>query len=123
MSDITVHLLNQMDYQQIRNKRIENASVLTKGLKKMGVNVLMDFNKCQVPLFVPISIQKRDVLRKLLRKNNVFCPVHWPRCVETASLNQRLYETELSLVIDQRYDKKDMTKILNLIIDFRNGTR
>ena len=50
-------------------------------------------------------------------KNNVFTPVHWP--YESDILNgqkkNKLYETELSLICDQRYSMDDMKRQVKVL--------
>lgn len=115
ISDVTIQLLNKINFELVRKKRVENANLVIDGIKKFGVSSLIKFEKGQTPLFVPVSLQNRDHVRKELQNNNIFCPVHWPRCKETHSLNQKLYDTELSLLIDQRYNTEDINKMLVVI--------
>ena len=50
-------------------------------------------------------------------KNNIFTPVHWP--YESENLNgfieNQLYETELSLICDQRYSLNDMNRQIEVL--------
>ncbi|MBU1370220.1 MAG: hypothetical protein KJ754_06055 [Bacteroidetes bacterium] len=123
ISDITINILSKLDFSSIKNKRVENADFLMEGLVKLGVNLLMNFNKGQVPLFVPIILKNRDAIRKELMENKIYCPIHWPRCKETGSLNQKLYNDELSLVIDQRYSKNEMGKLLSILTKCLNNEK
>jgi hypothetical protein len=123
ITDITTRILSKLDFSSIRNKRIENSNFLMKGLLKLGVSSILNFKKNQVPLFVPVILKNRDAIRKELVDNNIYCPVHWPRCKETSSLNQKLYDEELSLLIDQRYTKNDMGKILSVLTKCLNDEK
>ena len=51
-----------------------------------------------------------------LKERNIFLPVHWPR-VESIAHTNRLYDTELSLVIDQRYSIFDMKRMIGALND------
>ncbi len=84
--------------------------MLHEGLKKLGVKHL--FNVGKTPLFIPIMVDNRNIIRRALFSENIFVPIHWPN--EDASLqgNNELYEVELSLICDQRYDQGDMERIL-----------
>lgn len=67
-----------------------------------------------VPMFVPIFLENRNEMRKKLMKNNIFCPVHWPFNASEEDKNS-LYDTELSLVCDQRYSSNDMENIVKVL--------
>lgn len=123
ITDITIHILSKLDFSSIRNKRIENATFLMEGLLELGVNSILNFKKGQVPLFVPVILKNRDIILNELMDNKIYCPVHWPRCKETASINQKLYDEELSLVIDQRYNKNDVSKILIVLARILNNEK
>lgn len=49
--------------------------------------------------------------------NNIFTPVHWP--YESNKLNgtikNPLYETEISLICDQRYSLEDMKRQIEVL--------
>ena len=60
--------------------------------------------------------EKRDVLRKYLIENKIYLPVHWP---QEEKINN-IFENELSLICDQRYDKSQIEEYIDLVIDFLN---
>lgn len=108
----------------IKNKRRENAKTIFSffsGLKLCEPVFPFLPDDC-VPLTVPILVAdgKRDSLRAFLREHGIFCPVHWPlndiQQAESGAL--RLYEEELSLVCDQRYNIPDMTRMMEMIIQW-----
>jgi hypothetical protein len=115
ISDITITILNDLDFTSIRQRRIENSQYLIDGLQKLGISPILDFKNNSVPLFVPVFFNNRDHLRHELRKNGIYSPAHWPKCEEVTHLDKKLYRDELSLVIDQRYTKRHMNKILSII--------
>ena len=47
--------------------------------------------------------------------HDVFCPVHWPLDGLDVKKGKEMAELELSLVVDQRYDEKDMDTIVHLL--------
>jgi hypothetical protein len=115
ISDITINILNDIDFAAIRQRRIENSQYLIQGLLKLGITPILDFKNNSVPLFVPVFFNNRDHLRHELRKHGVFSPAHWPKCEEVTHLDKRLYRDEMSIVIDQRYTKRHMNKILSIL--------
>lgn len=116
-----IALAKQLDVTLIRERRRANAARLLQSLADIAV--FPELGKQDCPLFVPVCLPKeeRDALRKALISQAVYCPVHWPRSVyHTAGTETcKLYETELSLVCDQRYTVEDMERIIEIVQAFR----
>lgn len=113
--------LANTDFLQLRKKRRQNAEVLIKGINNI-FDIHLINNKLEegdTPLFVPIVVEKdRDLLQKHLIANKVYCPVHWPISDYHKGIShkaKRLYQQELSIICDQRYDIDDMEYIIKLI--------
>jgi dTDP-4-amino-4,6-dideoxygalactose transaminase len=115
ISDVTIEILNKLNLKHIQNKRLENSAFLIEGLKKLGLEPILNFNSEMTPLFVPIILKNRDYIRMELKNKNIYCPIHWPRFQEVFAKKSKLYDEQLSLVIDQRYNFENMTLILNTI--------
>ena len=107
------------DLVEVADNRRENARYLTTKLEELGIEPLLKCRGNQVPLFVPVLIENRDEVRRELRKNGIFCPVHWPlrKDMEVLPMGRRMAEKELSLVIDQRYNQEDMDSIVQVLND------
>lgn len=125
MDELTIPILNELNTGEIITKRISNARILINGLSKNpNLDLIyknVDDNDC--PLFLPAIIKNgmRDELKRHLIKNEIYCPSHWPKS-EIHKLNDAagyLYDTELSIVCDQRYDSEDMQRIIKVINNFR----
>ena len=93
-------------------KYLQNADVLAHAeIRKR--------NAC--PLFLPVVIEpnKRDAIRKTLIEHQIYCPVHWQK--PNSDRESNLYDIELSLICDERYNEEDMYRIAsvlnNLILD------
>jgi len=118
LDDVSCKIISSYDYDVMKCKRKANAEILYRRLKNInGLSFLdsgVDFEK-KTPLFVPIILPelKRDELRQFLIDNGVYCPVHWP---ETIGAEPGIRKNELSLICDQRYAKKDMNAVADLII-------
>lgn len=114
-SDISKTLIQCIPYEKIKNIRKRNAAYLHNKLLDLGVKHL--YNDAQVPLFIPIFLDNRAEVRCKMFANNIFTPVHWP--YESELLNGRnkntLYDTELSLICDQRYSEEDMEKQIEVL--------
>jgi hypothetical protein len=115
ISDVTIEILNKLDLKLIQKKRSENAAFMIEGLQKLGLEPILNFNSEMTPLFVPVILKNRDYIRQELKNKNIFCPIHWPRCQEVITKNNKFYDGQLSLVIDQRYSFESMSLILNTI--------
>lgn len=95
-------------------RRRANFRALEGFLEPLGVRPILELSEDRVPLFVPVLVQRRDEIRRKLMDKRIFCPVHWPERWaqdQTGTVSRRLYEHELSLVIDQRYDTDHMWRI------------
>lgn len=113
-------LVEKMDIGYIRRRRRSNAEYLLKRLGKNSFVSEISDNDC--PLFVPVFFDKdmRDRLRRHLIDNDIYCPVHWP-VTEYHKLSneaQTIYQKELSIICDQRYDLEDMARICDCIEEF-----
>ena len=109
-SEIGRSLYQRIDTRLAAEKRKSNAEHLHKGLQRLNIEHL--FDPSRIPLFIPIIHKNRDQIRKVLFADNVFPPVHWPVMNVAAQGNNELYNVELSLICDQRYDVEDMDRIL-----------
>ena len=110
-------ILEEINIEEIKKQRRENAFLLYKELKKQPKISFLFPNintETDTPLFVPIMMKKeeRDSLRNYLIQYGIYCPIHWPEVMGTKS-NIRDYE--LSIICDQRYSKIDMIHIIEKI--------
>ena len=109
------------DFREIIAKRRENALYLINGLRGIPeIRLWRDMLQAEdAPLFVPILVEPgvRGALRQRLIDERIYCPIHWPKAAYYRGHNE-LYDTELSLVCDQRYDVTDMERMLQVIKDF-----
>lgn len=112
----SVWLLERQNVEEIRRVRRENARVLYQGLKGIpGVEPLFPAEQMDCPIFLPVRIapENRGAIRQKLTGAAIYCPVHWPRPNESCACP--LYEQELSLICDQRYDLDDMNRIIEVL--------
>lgn len=122
----SLDVLRETDYSILVQSRRHNANILMKGiadLKDERVRCLMgELGKHDTPLFVPIYIlaEHRNELRRYLIENSIYCPVHWPLSdLHTiSSAATEVYQSELSLLCDQRYGHFDMYRIVETIKDY-----
>lgn len=109
-----------MDVSFIRKQRRKNAAILMDAFSDWTIFPALKEGDC--PLFVPILVPEgnRNELRSYLIQKKIYCPVHWP-CTNLHQLDKRtahIYENELSLICDQRYNELDMERIVDAICSF-----
>jgi hypothetical protein len=117
MDDLSYALLKLQDLEQMREQRRVNASYLHENLQFDFLGELSD-KSC--PLFVPVIITshaEREKLRKALVGAQIYCPVHWPKnsLITPGMKVNQLFDSELSLICDQRYGLEEMAFIVKKI--------
>lgn len=117
----SINQLKHCDFIHIKEKRRENYKTLELMLNDIAeIKIPKSLEKGIVPLFLPIYADSRDLLKKYLIKNEIFCPVHWPQIegIKEESNTAYLLKYVLSIPIDQRYSIEDMKRISQVIHDF-----
>jgi len=132
MSWISRQLLARSDLAMIAARRCANFAMLWQALNQIAprtgvVPLLRELESGEVPLGCPVVVDggRRDALRSHLAGRDIFCPIHWDLAHLTGgafSGERALSAASLTLPIDQRYDERDMTTILDCISTF-NGVR
>lgn len=115
-SDLTIdhfsqEYLGSVDMERQRKIRQENARFLYEGLSGK-VRFMFPIEDMDCPLFVPILLPNRDKVRAHLTRNEIYCPVHWPK---PEKCDSNIYDMELSLICDQRYGIEDMNRIVSVL--------
>lgn len=118
MDDLSYALYKTEDFNAMRRKHRENAKYLHEHLR--GVRFLGELTDKVVPLFVPVffdTIEQRNTVRKKLIEAQIYCPIHWPKPAQIPTNFEvnKIYDTELSLICDQRYTTEDMARIVAII--------
>lgn len=106
--------LQHVDQEFERMIRRKNVKTLYEGLKNSSIKFLFNLEQMDCPLFCPIIFEdgSRDLVKKTLIENEIYCPTHWPK---PSLCQSNLYDIELSLVCDHRYNEFDMERIINTI--------
>jgi hypothetical protein len=116
ISDVSLNIIHGLNLGMISILRRRNAKYILEGLTRLNIKPIVNYSDDFVPLFVPIRLENRDVIRKALFNENIFCPIHWPvSSVRYLNRAEELAKNELSLVIDQRYTLADMEHILEVM--------
>lgn len=122
----SLEMLKHADAEYIKKRRIDNAKILTEAINKINDERIHCFNPIlntfDTPLFVPVFVSSKDrgELRKHLTTNSIYCPIHWPLSEFHPYItnSKALYDSELSLICDQRYDGEDMFRIIDNISNY-----
>ena len=117
MDNLSYALYKSEDISDMRRKRRENAKYIHDHLNLTFLNQLTDK---AVPLFVPVffeTTEQRNAVRKKLIEAQIYCPIHWPKpaLIPADFEANKIYDTELSLICDQRYDLTDMERMVTLV--------
>lgn len=115
MSLIAEKLYSFMNEEHVKVRRLNNADYLVKKLNELGINPILPLLDNHVPLFVPVVLKNRDAIRKAMFQKEIFCPVHWPLEELKLQRGKMMAEKELSLIIDQRYGRKEMDEIITVL--------
>lgn len=117
--ELDIAKAQHLDISFLTARRNSNARVLLSSLEKWAIFPEVCDTDC--PLFVPILLEpeRRDSLRLYLKKHSIYCPIHWSieKAHRLTSKTRELYDQELSIVCDQRYDEDDMERIIQVITD------
>lgn len=115
-----IEFAHKLDIDFIKKQRRLNAQILIDNLSEYLIFPELKDSDC--PLFVPVFLkkEKRNLLRRYLIAKNIYCPIHWPvsRYHQLTQKDCMLYESELSLICDQRYTEEDMLNIVRFIKNF-----
>ncbi len=117
MSRIAEKLYYFINDEHVKVRRLNNAHYLLEELGKIGVKPILPLNEGHVPLFIPITLERRNEVRKAMFQKEIFCPVHWPLEGLELQRGRVMAEKELSLIIDQRYGRKEMDEIIAVLKD------
>lgn len=116
MDNLSYAIYKATDIEVMKAQRRANAQYLHEHLK--GVHFMYDLTEKAVPLFVPVlfeSKERRDAVRRKLIEAEIYCPIHWPKPAQIPADFEanKIYDTELSLICDQRYSLTDMARIVS----------
>lgn len=118
MSILTDKLLRSIDYNFIRQQRINNYKLLDKYLQTSN-RLKLNFDELSVPMVYPYLSNNKNLKNELIQ-NKIFVATYWNNVLEWSdrdSIECELVENLLPLPIDQRYNSENMMQIVHLILD------
>jgi dTDP-4-amino-4,6-dideoxygalactose transaminase len=117
MSELSRMLLqHSFDYSMIAHKRVENYQLLADKLNHLAL--FPSLPPEVVPLGYPIRVKNRDRVRHALFDQKIYAPVHWaiegivPKKFKDS---HRLAGDIMTLPCDQRYDSRDMKRMVRCV--------
>lgn len=126
IDETSLQLLKAIDFDRVKVRRSRNVNMLYSELADLN-SIKFVFERPDsyvVPLFVPILVKSkkcRDYLQSELISNQVYCPIHWTKSplVPSNMHVDKIYDQEISLLCDQRYDPGQLVKMVEIIKNFK----
>ncbi len=119
MSKLTQRLLCSIDYDVVRQKRIDNYLALDAKLGDMN-EMRFALSGNSVPMVYPFKIPKSG-LREFLISNKIFVAQYWLNVLNSLDKDYPEYKLVCEVIplpVDQRYDQRDMGEIIRRIREF-----
>lgn len=116
MSRLTSMLLEGVDYEYVKKKRVDNFLCFYENLQSKNELKLIKPN-LEIPMVYPL-LTTNNKLREYLIANKIFVATYWPNIknwVHPQSIEYKYATLLLALPIDQRYSIKDMEYIIKTI--------
>ncbi len=110
MSRLTHNLLRAVDYETVKAKRQENFMFLHE---KLGPHNRLRINIPEGPYAYPFYCENGMEIKKILAQHKIYVATLWPNVLGMEeSLEKDYAENILPLPCDQRYEEKDMARIV-----------
>ena len=117
---ISLDILKNINILNIIRKRKRNLEFMYKNISNKK-HLLFNLNEIKSPfilLLVFENEEKRNAIKKLLIENNIYPPIHWDleKIVPKGYLfEHQLSKRILSIPIDQRYNEKNLSRVINIL--------
>lgn len=121
MSDFSRYVASCIDVIEMKQRRQKNYRYLKDRLAELKLFSAANILEEECPFVFPVRVPNRDMFRKYLIDNKIFCAVHWPvDGIREAEREVAVYNsnTLISLPIDQRYDAKHMDYMVDVILKY-----
>lgn len=115
MSNLTKHLMGNIDYERAKRRRIKNFKYLSRHL---ATDFPMEMADDDVPMVYPLLVKDGEHLKKELISHKIFCATYWPNVLSDSDSNEwetYLVKNLIPIPVDQRYDRNDMQRIIDVI--------
>lgn len=115
---LSLDIIKSYDFEEMIKKRRTNYIKLYSELSNLSIINIQNYTLDSLtPLFFPIRIVKsRNKVIEKLTMEKIYTPIHWPKPSTEKSVDeQKIYDEEISLLCDQRYNSHDMDRIVKII--------
>ncbi len=119
MSELTKAILHSIDFNEIKERRKKNYSILDKEFHSKNLLQLPFDKENNTPLIYPLWLENGSEVKKELAKQQIFCATYWPNVLEWCNpkdLEYQLADNIICIPIDQRYGEYDMKRIVDTIL-------
>lgn len=116
MSKLTQRIMQSIDYETAAKKRRENFQILQEQLGEKN-NLELKLDDDAVPMVYPLFTSIIGLREKLI-DNKVFVARYWPNVIDwtqSSDIENLLAYQMQPLPIDQRYGKKEINKVINIV--------
>ncbi|MBP3763028.1 MAG: hypothetical protein J6I49_03995 [Bacteroidales bacterium] len=117
MSRLTETLLGNIDYEEVRTRRIANYYTLEAALRESN-QLKLTLTDGAVPLVYPY-LPSTSGLKQRLIEEHIFVATYWPNVLQwrnSGDWEHTLAQNACFLPVDQRYGDSDMHRICNVIL-------
>lgn len=121
MSHLTENLLKGIDYSAVRKKRTENYAVLASALNQYNT---LPLRHSDGPFVYPFYYPNGVNIRKKLAAEKIYIPTYWSNVINQMPVDTIEYDYAsniLPLPCDQRYNRKHMEHILQVLKQIMKG--
>ena len=124
INDTSLKIQSSLSRKEIAEARRNNYRKLYEEIKNIeDIDIIFNnVEECETPLYMPIYVKgDRLGLQKHLAKSSIYVPIVWPkpeRTPELCEVAEDFYNHIICLVIDQRYDEFDMSRMAYRIKEY-----
>ena len=120
MSKLTRKLMRNIEYSKAQKGRLENFKYLHYHLKDHNeMTSIIENNDFKGPMVYPFLRKRNNKLRQNLIHQKIFTATYWPNVKVwingNNSVEMYLLDNLIALPTDQRYQKRDLNNVINII--------
>lgn len=114
ISDFSREILGKIDYDYFMSQRQKNANYLVRNIPEGRVQLnRTEYQNDEVPLYVPIWAENREVIQKYIAQSGIYLSVLWGLNNKDvlsgmADADRWHYSNLLAVPCDYRYSERDM---------------
>lgn len=115
MSKTTHILLQNINYKRVKKIRTNNYNYLKRKLNKINKIKVKNIKGAYM---YPLYIENADEIRNKLIENKIYTAKLWPNVLKNEKLDINAYNFAKNIIpipVDQRYNKEDMKRIIEVI--------